>query len=155
VVLDIAALAEQVGTARWFHAPSYHLYKLPFFSAGVPLFADWTGRLLGAMRGKARKCLVLDLGQHLLGRAIGDDGVEGIRIGPGSPEGESFLAVQQTALALRARGVLLAVSSKNDDAKARAPFREHPDMALRETDIAVFQANWNDKASTSRRSPGR
>ena len=147
VVLDVAALAEEVGTARWFHAPAYNLYKLPFASAGVPLFADWTARLLGAMRGRARKCLVLDLDNTCWGGAIGDDGVEGIRIGPGSPEGESFLTVQQTALALKARGVLLAVSSKNDDATARAPFRDHPDMALRETDIAVFQANWNDKPS--------
>ncbi len=147
LVLDVAALAEQVGTARWFHAPSYNLYKLPFFSAGVPLFADWTARLLGAMRGRSRKCLVLDLDNTCWGGVVGDDGVEGIRIGPGSPEGESFLAVQQAALALKARGVVLAVSSKNDDANARAPFREHPDMALRESDIAVFQANWNDKAS--------
>jgi len=41
----------------------------------------------------------------------------------------------------------LAVCSKNDEHNARAPFREHPDMVLREEDIAVFQANWEDKAS--------
>lgn len=145
LVLDVAALAEEVGTARWFHAPGYHLYKLPFLSAAVPLYADWLGRLLGAMRGKARKCLVLDLDNTCWGGVIGDDGLEGIRIGPGSAEGESFLAVQHVALELKARGVILAVSSKNDDANARAPFRDHPDMALREADVAVFQANWEPK----------
>jgi FkbH-like protein len=62
-------------------------------------------------------------------------------------EGEGFLAVQQLALDLKARGVVLAVSSKNEDETARGPFREHPDMLLKEEDIAVFQANWLDKPS--------
>jgi FkbH-like protein len=150
LVLDVAALAEQVGTARWFHAPSYHLYKLPFLPAAVPLFADWVARLLGATQGKSRKCLVLDLDQTCWGGVIGDDGIAGIRIGPGSAEGESFAAVQQAALDLKARGVILAVSSRNDDATAREPFRSHPDMLLREADIAVFQANWDDKPANLR-----
>jgi len=42
---------------------------------------------------------------------------------------------------------VLAVSSKNTDEVAREPFRKHPDMLLREDHIAVFQANWNDKAT--------
>ena len=144
---DVAALAELVGLARWHDAPSYYLYKLPFAAAMVPLYADWLARLVGAVRGKTRKCLVLDLDNTCWGGVIGDDGLEGIRIGGDSPEGESFLAVQHAALLLKRRGVVLAVSSKNDDANARAPFRKHPDMALREADFAVFQANWQDKAS--------
>jgi FkbH-like protein len=54
------------------------------------------------------------------------------------------------ALALRERGIVLAVSSKNDEANARRPFREHPEMLLREEHIAVFRANWQDKASNIR-----
>ncbi len=65
----------------------------------------------------------------------------------GSPEGEAYLTVQQVAKNLRDRGIVLAVCSKNDDSVARAVFREHPDMLLREEDISVFQANWKDKAS--------
>jgi FkbH-like protein len=42
---------------------------------------------------------------------------------------------------------VLAVCSKNDEANARLPFRDHPDMLLREEHIAVFQANWTDKAA--------
>ncbi|HEX7507772.1 MAG TPA: hypothetical protein VF550_13425 [Polyangia bacterium] len=54
---------------------------------------------------------------------------------------------QRTALMLRDRGVVLAVSSKNTDEIARQPFRKHPEMLLRQEHIAVFQANWNDKAT--------
>jgi FkbH-like protein len=51
------------------------------------------------------------------------------------------------ALALRRRGIVLAISSKNNDEVARAPFRHHPEMLLKEEHVAVFQANWDDKAT--------
>jgi FkbH-like protein len=41
--------------------------------------------------------------------------------------------------------VILAVCSKNNPEVAEAAFREHPEMLLRRSDIAVFLANWHDK----------
>jgi len=146
-ILDAAALAERVGADRWFDPVQWAAYKFPFASDVAPAYADVVARLLGAVAGKARKCLVLDLDNTVWGGVIGDDGLEGIKIGQGSAVGEAFLSVQHIALDLRERGVILAVSSKNDDAVARGPFRDHPDMALREEHISVFQANWSDKPS--------
>ena len=45
--------------------------------------------------------------------------------------GEAFLDLQHYALALRRRGILLAVCSKNDAATAVEPFDRHPEMALK------------------------
>lgn len=146
-IMDVAAMAEQVGTSRWFDPVMWSLYKVVCAPDCVPLYAEAIARIVAAMRGKSRKCLVLDCDNTLWGGVIGDDGLENIRIGEGSAEGECFLAVQKLALDLKRRGVILAVSSKNFDATARAAFRDHPDMLLRESDIAVFQANWSDKAS--------
>jgi FkbH-like protein len=147
LLLDTAALAEAVGLTRWHDPVQWALGKFPCAHDVVPLYADWLGRLIAAARGKSRKCLVLDLDNTLWGGVIGDDGLGGIVLGNGSPAGEAFLSVQQAALALRARGVVLAVSSKNDDEVARGPFRQHPEMLLKESHIAVFQANWRDKAA--------
>jgi FkbH-like protein len=149
-LLDVAGLAETVGLADWHDAAQWHLAKLPFAQRMVPLYADHVARLLSAVRGKSRRCLVLDLDNTVWGGVIGDDGVAGIVIGQGSAVGEAHLDIQSTALRLRARGIVLAVSSKNDNDIARLPFREHPDMLLREDHIAVFQANWLDKASNLR-----
>jgi FkbH-like protein len=77
---------------------------------------------------------------------IGDDGLEGIIIGEGSAAGEAHLALQRYAKQLKERGVILAVCSKNDAKTAEAAFHEHPEMLLRRSDIAVFLANWDDKA---------
>jgi FkbH-like protein len=145
VVVDVAALAESVGLEAWQSALQWNVAKFAFDARFVPAYAEWVCRVIAALRGKSRKCLVLDLDNTLWGGVIGDDGLEGIVLGQGDATGEAFLDVQRAALALRERGVVLAVSSKNDDAVARSAFREHSEMLLREEHIAVFQANWNDK----------
>ncbi|WP_284274148.1 HAD-IIIC family phosphatase [Bradyrhizobium iriomotense] len=150
LLLDVAGIAETVGLADWHSPAQWNLAKLPFSDTFVPLYAEHVCRIIGAMRGKSRRCLILDLDNTVWGGVIGDDGLEGIQIAQGDATGEAFLSVQQLALALRARGIVLAVSSKNNDEVARRPFREHPDMLLKEDHIAVFQANWDDKATNIR-----
>ena len=114
------------------------------------LYGDLLGRLLGALRGRSAKCLVLDLDNTLWGGVIGDDGLEGIVLGQGSPAGEAHAALQRYARQLARRGVILAVCSKNDYENAVAPFDAHPEMILRRDDIACFVANWQDKATNLR-----
>jgi FkbH-like protein len=150
VLLDVARLAGNVGLEHWDDPRHWHASKLSFAPQMVPVYADLVARTIASVRGKARKCLVLDLDNTLWGGVIGDDGIGGIKLGNGSADGEAFLAIQRMALELRARGIVLAVCSKNEDDAARLPFREHPDMLLREDHIAVFQANWVDKASNLR-----
>lgn len=147
ILLDVAGLAETVGLADWHSPVQWNLAKLPFSNTYLPLYADHVARVIASLRGKSRKCLVLDLDNTVWGGIIGDDGLEGIQIAQGDATGEAHLSVQRLALSLRERGVVLAVSSKNNDDVARLPFNKHPEMLLREDHIAVFQANWNDKAT--------
>jgi FkbH-like protein len=147
IVIDLSHLASTVGLADW-HAPrDWNSAKLPFSEAFVPLYAEHVCRAIAALRGKSRRCLILDLDNTLWGGVIGDDGLEGIKLGQGDSTGEAYLSVQRLALDLRARGIVLAVCSKNEDEIARSAFQRHPDMLLKENHIAVFQANWKDKAT--------
>ncbi|MGA6097551.1 HAD-IIIC family phosphatase [Stutzerimonas marianensis] len=116
----------------------------------APLYGDQLARIAAASIGLSRKCLVLDLDNTLWGGVVGDDGVEGIHLGQGSPSGEAFLAFQRYAALLARRGIILAVCSKNDLSVAEAAFN-HPEMALKRSDIAAFVANWDDKAGNLRR----
>ena len=150
ILLDVAGLAETVGLAEWHSPTEWNLAKLPFSNRYLPLYADHVVRVLSALRGKSRRVLVLDLDNTVWGGVIGDDGIEGIQCAQGDAVGEAHLSVQRFALELRARGIVLAVSSKNNDEVARSPFRHHPEMLLKEQHIAVFQANWNDKATNIR-----
>jgi len=147
VLLDVAGLAETVGLSDWHDPQLWNMAKFSFSDQFIPLYADHVARTVAAIRGKSRKVLILDLDNTIWGGVIGDDGLEGIQIAQGDARGEAHLAVQRLALDLRQRGIVLAVCSKNTDEVARAPFEKHPEMLLKLGHIAVFQANWNDKAT--------
>jgi FkbH-like protein len=114
------------------------------------MYGDLVGRVLAAKQGRSFKCLVLDLDNTIWGGVIGDDGLEGIALGQGSPLGEAYTAFQEYVRELSRRGVILAVCSKNDEANALEPFEKHPDMVLKRGDIACFVANWQNKADNIR-----
>ena len=144
---DLEAVASAIGTRTWRDPVSLHVAKSPFGIDLAPVLADRLCAIVAALMGKGRRALVLDLDNTCWGGVIGDDGLDGIVIGQGDAAGEAHLALQGYALALRQRGIPICICSKNDDDIAREPFRSHPDMLLREEHIAVFQANWSDKAT--------
>lgn len=147
VLFDVAATAQAVGLVNWFDPVQYYLAKLPCAQQALPLYAARLAALVAALRGRSRKCLVFDLDNTIWGGVIGDDGLDGITLGQGSAAGEAFLGVQRCLLDHHQRGVVLAVSSKNTYEIAIAAFEQHEDMLLKKEHIAVFQANWEDKAS--------
>jgi FkbH-like protein len=147
LLFDVASLAENIGLGVWHDPVLWNLAKSPFANEAIPAYADQVGRMIGAWRGLSSRCLILDLDNTVWGGVIGDDGLEGIKISEGDAVGEAHLEVQRTALKLRDRGIVLAVSSKNTDEIARRPFNEHAEMLLKENHFAIFQANWQDKAT--------
>ena len=150
VFVDCERLAAEVGTRTWFDPRYWHLAKQAVNPRCVPLLARQVGAVVAASAGVSRKCLVLDLDHTLWGGVLGEDGIDGIRLGEGS-EGEAFSAFQEYLLALRSRGVVLAVCSKNDEALVREAFTTHPSMRLSLDDMAVVSAGWDDKPAQLRR----
>ena len=150
---DLVAIDRRIaqdGLRAWHQPNWWHKAKQEIAPTAAPMYGELVARVLAAQQGRALKCLILDLDNTLWGGVIGDDGLEGIEIGQGSPCGEAFLAFQAYVRDLGRRGVILAVCSKNDEATALAPFNEHPEMLLRKADIACFVANWDDKAANIR-----
>lgn len=150
-IIDMDALAARVGRQNWFDETGYFLSKQYVALRELPTVSAYIARLIASGRGNVKKCLVLDLDNTLWGGVVGDDGISGIRLDPSDPVGEAFLHFQSYVLALKERGVLLAVCSKNDDATARAPFSVFEDMPLKLGDFAAFVANWDDKVTNIRR----
>lgn len=145
LINDAEGLASYVGRKHWFDERLWALAKSYAALPCLPLVANNVVDLVLAARGRLVKCVVLDLDNTLWGGIVGDDGVDGIELSAHG-DGEAFHLFQCYLRELRRRGILLAVCSKNDPHAARLPFREHPDMVLREEDITVFQANWDNKA---------
>ncbi len=140
--LDTEGLADD--PAAWFGA------KLPFAQDNLPEYVARFRSVLRQITGRAKKVLALDLDNTLWGGVIGDDGVEGIALGPDTPKAEAFHAFQSYAKSLAARGVILAVCSKNDPAIAATGF-SHPHSVLAHADFPAFECAWTDKAGGLRR----
>ena len=150
IIHDLDDLSASVGRNVWGDERLYHHAKMPCPAESLVNYGFSVASLLAAQSGLTKKCLVLDLDNTLWGGVIGDDGMGGIHLGQGDGEGEAFLAFQRYAKALKRRGILLAVCSKNTEHVAKAVFESHPEMVLRLDDISCFMANWNDKASNLR-----
>jgi FkbH-like protein len=102
------------------------------------------GRRLASLLAPRAKCVVLDLDDTLWGGVIGDDGVEGLKLGDEYP-GRAFKDFQQRLKALTHQGIVLAIASKNDESTAREAFTRHPEMILRWEDFACHRISWGPK----------
>lgn len=146
LLLDQEHLSACVGKERW-HDPRFWLHSRQAVALdALPRYAAEAAALLKAVAGRSRKVLAVDLDNTLWGGIVGDDGAAGLELGE-TPRGEAFLEFQRYLKALRERGVLLAVCSKNDPGRAREPFQSRPEMALRLEDFAAFEASWGDKVA--------
>jgi FkbH-like protein len=144
LMVDCERLAARVGKQRWLDPRLWYRTRQPVAHDALPILARETAAILAADVGLAARCLVLDLDNTLWGGVIGEDGLDGIVIGEG-PDGEAFAAFQDYVSALRRRGVILAVASKNNLNDARQPFAENPGMRLRLEDFSMFLADWRRK----------
>lgn len=117
------------------------------------LFEKAAAEIKAVIRGSlglTKKVVVCDLDNTLWGGVVGDDGVKNIKLGAPDPLGECFQAFQAGLKALRSRGILLAICSRNDEALALSVIEEHPAMILRKSDFVAWRINWEDKARNIR-----
>jgi FkbH-like protein len=149
-ICDIAALQNKFGRDMMFDPSVYVTTEMVFSIDAIPYVASRAMDIISAAQGKLNKCLILDLDNTMWGGIIGDDGLENIQLGHGLGIGKAFTEFQEWMKKLKNRGVILAVCSKNTENIAKEPFEKHPDMILKLNDIAVFKANWDNKADNIR-----
>ncbi|MEM7025115.1 MAG: HAD-IIIC family phosphatase, partial [Pseudomonadota bacterium] len=144
-LLDADGATSRFGKARAFNPTLYNLARMPWHEGVLPYLADEIVRYVYAHLGRTKKCLVLDLDNTLWGGVVGEDGPDGIEVGPGGAIGEGFEAFQRAILAVRDRGVLLAINSKNNADDVDEVFRLKPDMPLKLGDFSSCMINWQPK----------
>ena len=143
-IMDLSALNNLYGTSFCFDSRLYVNADMVFSLDFLPILAKHLTDIVQSISGNIKKSLILDLDNTLWGGIIGDDGIENIQIGD-LGIGKAYTDLQRWIKALRQRGVILAVCSKNSSEIAMEPFIKHPDMILRMDDFAVFVANWESK----------
>lgn len=109
-------------------------------------FMEWFNHKLEQIALKRKKCLVLDLDNTLWGGVLGEDGIEGIKLGGDYP-GKAFHYFQEALLELSKSGVILTVCSKNNEEDVLEAWEKNPFMVLKKDNFATWRINWTDKAT--------
>lgn len=149
-ICDISGLQNKFGRDFMFDSTVYVSTEMILSLDSLPYVASRTLDIICAAEGKFKKCLILDLDNTVWGGVVGDDGWENIQVGHGLGIGKAFTEFQEWVKKLKNRGIIIAVCSKNDEDKAKEPFEKNPEMVLKLDDIAVFVANWENKADNIR-----
>lgn len=126
-----------------FYLSSKAPYKFSFFKK----YTEAIIPVLLKSNGKLKKAIIFDCDNTLWKGIIGEDGLEGIDISPSSPNGKHFHTIQQIAVFLSKRGIIVGICSKNNEQDVTEVFKNHHDMVLKEEHIVAKKINWNNKAS--------
>lgn len=141
---DLEYISQDYGLSEWNNSLYWHMYKYAMCMDAIPYVAKSVADIIKAIFGKNKKALILDLDNTLWGGIVGDDGVEGIEIGPEVPMGQVYAEFQKYCKELKEIGVVLAINSKNEMDNAIAGLN-HPDGILKPEDFVMIKANWNPK----------
>lgn len=141
---DIDYLAQDYGLSKWNDAIGWSMYKYFCALSAIPVLAGSVANIIKSLLGKNKKVLALDLDNTLWGGIVGEDGADGIQVGPDSSQGQVYLEFQEYCKRLQEIGVLLTVNSKNDEENALAGL-DHKGNLLTRDDFVSFKANWDNK----------
>lgn len=148
-IFDYDAFAASMGKHQSSDDKLYYLGDITINPQWMEYLAKRWLAYIRPLRIPAKKCLVLDCDNTLWGGVVGEEGIQGIHLGP-TPQGRPFLEFQRSLLSLYHRGIILALNSRNNPEDVAAVLREHPHMVLREQHFAAMLLNWQDKVSNMR-----
>src|SRR5581483_3953067 len=101
-ILDTPEIQGELGASAWDDAMGWYSFRQHPATEALPALAEAEMAHIRAVLGPTGKVLVTDLDNTLWKGIIGEDGLEGIQIGPGSPAGEAHSHLQQYLLDLKA-----------------------------------------------------
>jgi len=145
-VYDFNRFILQYGENNIFDSKQFFFGDMKISLDYIPHLSNDLMKYVTAHLGLSKKCIVLDLDNTLWGGVIGEDGFNGIMLGP-EPPGNTYVEFQRVLLSLFQRGIILTINSKNNKDDVLKVIEEHPYMILKKEHFASMRINWNDKVS--------
>lgn len=148
-VVDFSEFTSHYEKDRLVDWKYYFISQTPLNPRLAGDFRQWFTRRISSIELKRKKCIVLDLDNTLWGGVLGEDGMDGVKIGGDYP-GKAFSFFQQGLLELSKTGIILTVCSKNNESDVWDMLEKNPYMILGKEHISAYRINWNNKADNIR-----
>ncbi len=146
-VLDVDRVCAKISIEKSIDLRYYYSSKVFYTVDFYKEYVNHAGPLVLSANGKAKKALIFDCDNTLWKGILGEDGIEGIKMSGKHPDGVMFEEVQYLALCLSKQGVLIGICSKNNQEDVDEVINNHPDMMIRDENIAIKKINWQDKVA--------
>jgi len=146
---DLDEVASDIGRAHLFDLRLWETSRFPFSVVGAQAVVRRLVSFAVAQRQPKAKVIALDADNTLWGGIVGEDGPDGIALGPDYP-GSVYVSFQRRLLELQQRGFVLALCSKNNSQDVAEVLAKHPHQVLREEHFAAVQVNWSPKPENLR-----
>lgn len=143
-LLDYQFLLSKVGVEKANSGKYWHLAKIPFSKEFSIRISELIIGLILSYEGKTARLAIVDLDNTLWGGEIGDDGIQGLKLG-GSYPGNAYLEFQSFLLSLKKKGMLLAICSKNDPKVVTHAFHHLSKMILKRKDFVGCEVSLDEK----------
>ncbi|MFD0680776.1 MULTISPECIES: HAD-IIIC family phosphatase [unclassified Paenibacillus] len=144
-LMDWEHMIRQIGEQESIDYRYWYTSKAPFKSSFQSLYALEITKIVRALKGKTKKCILLDCDNTLWGGVVGEDGIEGIKLDSNHYPGKAYYDFQKSVLNLIKRGVMVGLVSKNNEEDVWEVLSSHPDCLIKKSDLAVWRINWNQK----------
>lgn len=147
---DADRTAAEFGRQQWRDDRMFLASRLSVAPGAFRSYAHGLMRTASSLFRAPRKVLCTDLDNTFWGGVLGEDGPSGIATGQAFP-GSCFFAYQRYLKDLSKRGILLAVTSKNNEDDVAEAFRvRSADLALSLDDFVLRKVGWYEKADALR-----
>ena len=127
-----------------FDSRNKYLSSSNLSQVGLDTLSEFIGDFFERYTKPRSKVLILDCDNTLWGGVLGEDGIDNIKIGD-TQIGKIFLDFQKEIFKLYNQGILLAISSKNNEKDVLNVFKNHPSILLKKKNFVNFKINWNSK----------
>ena len=145
-IIDLDYLFALTGINKCFDNRNYNYFSCRMSLDGLNILTSNINDILNLLfYHKRKKVLILDCDNTLWGGVVGDDGYENLAIGQDGI-GKAYLNFQKTIKKISDTGIILALSSKNNEDSVREVFLKNKNMALKINDITSFRVNWKEKS---------
>lgn len=143
-IVDFEKIFSRIGSDNAYDSKMWHMAQAPLDRKALIAIGQEYVEYIKALTGLNKKCLVLDCDNTLWGGIIGEDGLDGIKLGTTYP-GSCYQSFHKEILNFHDKGIILAICSKNNVDDVKEVFNNHEGMILKEEHIANFKINWTDK----------
>jgi FkbH-like protein len=142
--LDLDQGLDALGRAGFFDLRLWYSSRFPFAAQGAREVARRIATVAALVKHPKAKVLAVDADNTLWGGVIGEDGIDGIALGPDYP-GNAYMAFQRRLLDLQQRGFILVLCSKNNPDDVAEVLERHPHQILRSHHFVAQRVNWDAK----------